>query len=130
MHEKGHFMTQPVPQPRPGFIADVFNGAVRGDYTPYLGIAGHVTQAVFGFIPIIGTICALRDFFADRRKKDNFGAFLNFLALIPFLGGFPKTALVIRSIRHVGGAVQTSQYVMEITKSHFHGQSGADPTQR
>jgi hypothetical protein len=90
---------------RPGFFTDVYAGTVRGDFSPYLGFWGRVAQIVCGFVPGVNIICATRDFIADRRMHDNFGAFLNALALIPFLGGFPKTAAVIRGVRHVGHVV-------------------------
>jgi hypothetical protein len=101
-------MTQPaVPVKRPGFVMDVFNGAVLGDYADYLGAMGHLTMIVCGFIPVVGTFSAIRDFFACRRKRDGFGAFLNLLALVPVLGGFAKAALVFRRVRHVGNAMQS-----------------------
>jgi hypothetical protein len=92
---------QAPPRP-PGFFADIYAGAVHGDFAPRLGIPGALTQIVLGFVPVIGTVCAARDFVANRRKGDRLGAVLNALALIPFLGGFPKTAAVIHSVRHVG----------------------------
>lgn len=105
-------MQPSVAPPRITFIDDLFNGAVLGDYAERLGLTGHVTMAVLGFVPVIGTFCAIRDFFADRRKKDGLGMFLNLLALIPFLGGFPKTALVLHTIRHAGRAVQATGSIM------------------
>jgi hypothetical protein len=84
------------------FFANVYLGMVRGDYAPDMGLIGRAVQMVMGFIPVIGTICAFRDFMADRRLGDRLGMLLNFLALIPFLGGFPKTAAVIHSVRHLG----------------------------
>jgi hypothetical protein len=83
-------------------VIDVVNCAVRGDYTPHLGVPGLLTQAVLGYVPVIGTCCAARDYLADRRHGDNLGAVLNALSLIPFLGGFPKTAHVVRSVRSIG----------------------------
>lgn len=107
MESPRYSVTQAVPvsPTRISFIGDVYNGTVRGDFAARLGWAGRIAQIICAFIPGIGTICALRDFIADRRKHDNVGAFLNFLGLIPFLGAFPKTAAVLRSVRHVGSAV-------------------------
>jgi hypothetical protein len=96
-------MTTAVP-PRPGFFGDIYAGAVRGDFAFRLGFWGRVAQIICGFVPGVGTVCAARDFIADRRMGDNVGAILNALALIPFLGGFPKTAAVIRGVHHVGQA--------------------------
>lgn len=92
---------------RPWLPYDVVRGAVLGDFAR-LGMAGYVTQAACGFIPVVGTLCAARDLTADVRQRNTFGATLNALSLIPFLGGFPKTARVVRSIRDSGNAVQFS----------------------
>lgn len=88
-------MSQP-PQ-NSSFIGDIYRGAVHGDFAERLGPVGYVTQAAFGFVPVIGTVCAMRDFVACRRKKDGFGAMLNLLAFIPLFGLFPKTVHVVRS---------------------------------
>jgi hypothetical protein len=87
---------------RHSFVADIYLGAVRGDFADDLRIPGRITQAALGYVPVLGNIMAFRDFIADRRKRDHVGAFLNALALIPFLGGFPKTAATIRTARHIG----------------------------
>lgn len=107
-----------VSPPRPSFIEDVFNGAVLGDYANNLGLSGHVIMAVLGFVPVIGTFCAIRDFFADRRKKDGWGMFLNLLALIPFLGGFPKTAAVLHTVRHAGRVMQATGSIIHHRNEH------------
>ncbi|HKD75273.1 MAG TPA: hypothetical protein VKB76_07245 [Ktedonobacterales bacterium] len=90
------------PRRRHSFVADIYLGAVRGDFADDLRIPGRITQAALAYVPILGNIMAFRDFIADRRKRDHVGAFLNALALIPFLGGFPKTAATIRTVRHIG----------------------------
>ncbi|HEV7128728.1 MAG TPA: hypothetical protein VGN32_14960 [Ktedonobacterales bacterium] len=88
-----------------GFARDLYNGIVLGDYAPRLGLAGALAQIVMGFLPGIGTLCALRDCFADWSYGDRFGFLLNILALVPFLGGFPKAAAVLRAMFHVGHVV-------------------------
>jgi hypothetical protein len=89
---------------------DIYCGAVRGDFADgYMGVAGRVTQALVAFVPIIGQVCAARDFIADRRQKDYFGAFVNVLIFFgPFIGGFAKVILVFRSIRHVPRLMNSS----------------------
>jgi hypothetical protein len=89
---------------RPGLLRDMFNGAVLGDYAPWLGFTGVVTQIVLGYVPIIGTICAFRDMLADRSSGDYLGTVLNFIALFPVLGGFAKTAEVLEHTRHLAAA--------------------------
>jgi hypothetical protein len=88
---------------------DIFNGAVRGDYAPRLGVPGTATQIALAFVPGIGTLCALRDALANWGKRDGVGVALNLLALVPLLGGFPKTAAVLRAVQHVGRAVHITQ---------------------
>lgn len=96
---------------RPWLPADVFRGAVLGDYARRLGAAGYITQAVVGFVPVVGTMCAFRDLTADLRRRDHVGASLNGLALIPGLGGFPKTARVIRTVRGTGSTIQFTEHM-------------------
>jgi hypothetical protein len=102
---------------RPSVLADIYAGAVRGDFAPTLGVAGIVTQIIVGFLPGIGTICAARDFIADRRNHDRLGTLLNALALIPFLGGFPKTAAVLHSVHHIGRVVYKMEHQRSPTSS-------------
>ncbi len=90
---------------RYSFFGDIYAGAVRGDFAEDLRVPGIATQLVFGFVPVVGTLCALRDFVADRRKGDRVGMALNLLGVVPFLGGFPKTAAVIHGVHHVGRAI-------------------------
>ena len=97
-----------VQQRRIPFLRDVYNGAVRGDFAVEIGVVGALTQAALGFVPVVGTLCALRDVLADLRYRDRLGCLLNALALVPFLGGFPKTAEVIRVIHHAGQVVHVS----------------------
>jgi len=95
----------PQPMPRYSFIGDIYSGAVRGDFATNLRAPGIATQLLFGFVPLIGQLCALRDFVANRRRGDRIGMTLNVLGLVPFLGGFPKTAAIIHGIHHVGRAI-------------------------
>jgi len=85
-------------QRRVRLVPDIWNGAVLGSYAPHLGIAGAVTQAGLCFVPVVGTLCAVRDYFACRRKHDRLGATLNLLAAIPVVGGLPKTAAVLHGV--------------------------------
>lgn len=89
-------------QPHNGLLRDIFNGAVRGDFAAELGVAGALTQIILAYVPVIGTICAIRDYLADRQSGDSIGVWLNILAVVPFFGGFPKTAEVIEHAVHLG----------------------------
>lgn len=88
-------MAQPA---RIRLLPDLWNGAVLGDYATRLGVAGAVTQAALSYVPVIGSICAVRDVFGSHRRRDGLGLFLSLLAIVPVLGGFPKTAEVIHTL--------------------------------
>lgn len=87
--------------PVTSFVFDIFRGALLGDWDHNLHVPGAVTQAICGFIPVIGDICAVRDGIHDLVYRDTLGVALNALALVPVFGGIPKTIEVIRSTRHI-----------------------------
>lgn len=101
------------------FFADVYNGAVYGDFADELGLVGYTTQAALAFVPVVGTVCAFRDFRACRQKKDRIGMTLNGLALIPFLGLFPKTAAVLRAGADAGNAMVFAQNARHRVNKRF-----------
>jgi hypothetical protein len=80
-----------IPAPR-SLAYDMYRGAIWGDFDRDLEVAGAVTQAAVGFIPVIGTICALRDVLACIGRRDLLGIILNMFAAIPVFGGLAKTA--------------------------------------
>ena len=98
------------PARRRSFVGDVSAGLFFGDFAHDLGLPGAVTQIAVSFVPLIGSICAVRDLTADLRRHDHIGAALNALALTPILGGFSKTFEVIRSTAHVGHAVHSARH--------------------
>ena len=51
----------PARPPRGGRARDIARGAVLGDFAPVLGLAGAATQVVLGYLPVVGTLGALRD---------------------------------------------------------------------
>ena len=87
-------------------LQDILNGAFRGDFTKRLGPAGALTQMVVGFIPVAGTVAALRDLLADGAAGDGLGVLLNIVALFPIFGGFAKTAEVLHHLRRLHGSLQ------------------------
>jgi hypothetical protein len=87
--------------PVTSFVLDVFRGAILGDFAHDLHVPGAVTQAVLGYVPVVGDIIAIRDAIHDTLHRDALGVFLNILALFPVAGGIPKTIEVIRSTRHI-----------------------------
>ena len=94
---------------RPGLVRDVWNGAMRGDFARNLGFFGGVTQVVIGFLPLFGTLAAMRDIVADLKYHDRLGCAFNTLALIPVFGGVSKTMDVIRVLHHAGHVVHVTQ---------------------
>jgi hypothetical protein len=74
-------------------------------------MAGAVTQISLSFLPLVGTICALRDCLADIHYRDLIGFCLNLLALTPIVGGIPKTLDVTRSVWHMGHIIRRSRHV-------------------
>jgi hypothetical protein len=89
-------------------MRDVVNGAVWGDFARHLGPAGVITQIVFGYIPVVGTLTALRDLIANLGAGDVLGMILNGIALFPVLGGFAKTAEIIHHARRLRGSFTSS----------------------
>ncbi|HEX6800619.1 MAG TPA: hypothetical protein VF116_23100 [Ktedonobacterales bacterium] len=94
---------------RPGPVRDVWNGAMRGDFARNLGFFGGLTQIIIGFLPLFGTLAALRDLVADLKYHDHLGCAFNTLALVPVFGGFSKTMDVIRVVHHAGHVVHVTQ---------------------
>jgi hypothetical protein len=104
------------PPRRRSFVGDVSAGLLLGDFARDLGLPGAVTQVAISFVPLIGSMCAVRDLTADLRHHDGLGAFLNVLALTPIFGGFSKTFEVMRSTAHVGHAVHSAHRQAERRK--------------
>ncbi len=97
---------QATPVQRHSFMVDVYCGAVRGDFEENMGAPGYITQATLAFVPVVGQVCAVRDFIASRRKRDRLGMLLNVLVFIPIVGGLFKTILAIRNLSHVPKALR------------------------
>jgi hypothetical protein len=79
-------------RPSRSLARDLYRGVTWGDFDQELGTAGAVAQSSVGFIPIAGTIAALRDLIACIGQRDPLGVLLNILAIFPVLGGFAKIA--------------------------------------
>lgn len=109
---------EPAPRrpQRRSFVGDVSAGLFLGDFAQELRLPGAVTQVAISFVPLLGSMCAVRDLTADLRRHDRVGVFLNFLALTPIFGGFSKTFEVIRSTAHVGHAVHSAHQQAERRK--------------
>lgn len=97
---------------QPSLAKDIANGAFLGDYAPTLGLPGALTQVALSFVPVVGTLCALRDARADQMRRDRPGVILNLLATLPLFGGVAKTAEVLRHAQRLkrGFGVTVQQY--------------------
>jgi hypothetical protein len=101
---------------------DIYFGAVLGDFAPTLGIPGAVTQVILGYVPVIGSVTALRDAAADLKLHDALGVILNLLAIFPVLGGLSKTADVVHTLHRLH---RVQHYVV-----HRMGDKQGETTQR
>jgi hypothetical protein len=87
---------------QPPILRDILRGAFLGDFAGELGLPGAIVQVGLNFVPIVGSLCALRDAVAGWRRGDRPGIALNLLALIPVIGGVAKAAEVWRHARRLG----------------------------
>ena len=80
-----------------------------GDFAQEIGGAGRLAQVVLGFVPVLGTVGALRDVVADWQQHDMVGVVLNTLAMIPTVGGVAKIAAVVRATRRMAKALRAAR---------------------
>jgi len=92
-----------VPAPR-SLARDIYRGAIWGDFDRELEVAGALTQAAIGFIPVVGTVAALRDLIACIGRRDLLGIVLNMFAAIPVFGGLAKTADALHTLHRYNQA--------------------------
>jgi hypothetical protein len=92
--------------PARGLALDLFRGAILGDFDQHLGTAGAAAQSVVGFIPVVGTVAALRDLLACIGQRDPLGIILNLLAIFPVFGGLAKTADALHALHRYQRAAQ------------------------
>ncbi len=85
---------------------DLYRGVVWGDCDLELGVAGSLAQAAVGYIPVVGTLAALRDLLACLGQRDRLGIVLNLLALFPVAGGLAKTTDALHTIHRYHRRVQ------------------------
>ncbi len=85
----------------PAFLPDILRGAFLGDFAQVLGLPGATVQVGLNFVPVLGTLCALRDALANWRARDRTGVLLNLLAVVPVIGGIAKAAEVWRHVKRL-----------------------------
>jgi hypothetical protein len=82
-------------------LGDVARGALQGDFAPELGLPGAATQVALTFVPVVGTLCGIRDAAADRKRGDYTGVALNLLSVLPVVGGVAKVVELGRHARRL-----------------------------
>jgi hypothetical protein len=92
--------------PARSLALDLYRGVVWGDFDRDLGTGGAIAQSTVGFIPVVGTVAALRDLLACIEQRDALGAVLNFLAVFPVLGGFAKIADALHTVHRYRRSAQ------------------------
>lgn len=86
---------------QPSVFEDMARGALQGDFAPELGLPGAATQVALAFVPVVGTLCGLRDAAADRRRGDYAGVALNLVAMLPMVGSVAKAVELGRHARRL-----------------------------
>ena len=90
-----------APRPRYRPLRDMWLGAVYGARAAdVLGPLGIFTWILTGFVPVLGTVVALRDAHFSWRIRDWWGLFFNLLGLVPFVEGFATLAVLARLRRY------------------------------
>ncbi len=80
---------------------DIWLGAFYGaSAVDVLGSLGVITWIVTGFVPVLGTIVALRDARYAFRVRDWWSLVFNLIGLVPFLEGFSAFAILARFRRY------------------------------
>jgi len=105
-------------RPTRSLALDLYRGVVWGDFDRDLGVAGAAAQSTIGFIPIAGTLAALRDLMACIGQRDPLGAFLNLLALFPVFGGFAKIADAVHTLHRYHRAAQRRKRRVQATLAY------------
>jgi len=90
------------------WLTDVVRGAMLGYFATEVRLPGAVTHAALGFVPGIGTVMAVRDLVACWLDADWLGMVLNLLAVMPVIGGVPKTVDVLHGVHRVHRQMQRS----------------------
>ena len=99
-------------QKPPAWPVDIALGAVVGDFAKILGIPGYLTQGILGFVPVVGTCCAVRDLLANLGRGNRGGVILNAISLIPVAGGISKMAHAMRGIKNASQVYGTGDNVL------------------
>ena len=95
-----------------------------GDFDQRLGPAGAVAQSAVGFIPVVGTLAALRDLLACIGLRDPLGIFLNLLAIFPVFGGLAKTADALHALHRYQRAAHRRTQEANSQRTYQHSYQG------
>jgi hypothetical protein len=82
-------------------LRDMWLGAVHGArVVDRLGPLGIFAWILTGFVPVLGTLVALRDAQYAWKVRDGWSLFFNLLGLLPFVKGFASFAVLARVKRY------------------------------
>src|SRR5258708_25202361 len=88
-------------RPRYSPLRDMWRGAVYGArVVDRLGPLGIFAWILTGFVPVLGTLVALRDAQYAWKVHDRWSLFFNLLGLLPFVKGFATVAILARVKRY------------------------------
>jgi hypothetical protein len=82
-------------------LRDMWRGAVSGArVVDHLGPLGIFAWILTGFVPVLGTLVALRDAQYAWKVRDRWSLLFNLLGLLPFVEGFATFAILARVKRY------------------------------
>jgi hypothetical protein len=88
-------------RPRYHPLRDMWLGAVYGAHVvDRLGPLGIFAWILTGFVPVLGTLVALRDAQYAWKVRDRWSLLFNLLGLLPFVKGFASVAILARVKRY------------------------------
>jgi len=121
-------------QPRYHPLRDMWRGAVYGArVVDLLGPLGIFAWIMTGFVPVLGTLVALRDAQYAWKVRDGWSLLFNVLGLLPFVKGFATVAMlarvkryhqVLHSAHHVAHATHASHAAQVMRRGRAVGAAG------
>jgi hypothetical protein len=99
-------------------LADLSRGLVQGAYAIQdLRAPGLVVWILVGFVPVLGTLAAIRDAYYSLEVRDVIAFLFNLLGLLPFMKGLANIMQVSRLHR----IHRTAQAVHKVARVARHG---------
>ena len=96
------------------FFLDLLRGIFLGAYAvDELHMPGLFVWIILGFVPVVGTVCALRDAYYSVEVHEWGGLVFNLVGLLPFMKGFANIVEVshLRRLKHLAHATHQVMHV-------------------